>query len=477
MTLIVAALLLMTSAALAQDKGEAPKAEAAGSDLETRLDKVLTNKRLKKAKVGVHVVDLDDGSVLYARNEDERLNPASNIKLVTAAAVLDKHGTAFTFRTELRGRRKGKSVGDLYFKGNGDPFLHWHHLLEMAERLQRKGIREVTGDLVVDDTAYDDAFVPPAFDQKNEQAPYRSTAGAVSASYSAMTVIVYPGKAGQKPTVRFDPPNDYAIVENSATTVANKKEVGKAALGIDIRAAKGRTEVIVTGKTWPGGGATVRKRVDAPTIYAGYLMKSALESLGITVKGTVRRGAAQGATTLLAAHTSHATPLLVGLMQKYSNNFMAEMLFKSLDLGDDPASWAGATKEMKRFLDKVGLDRDAYKLSNGSGLYDANSLSARQFTQILLYMSTRHDIWPEYLSSFANAGVDGTLTRRMRGTSAAGVARGKTGTLNGVSTLSGYVTTRSGRRLAYSILFNKAPGGAWTYRQIQDKFVAELAAE
>jgi serine-type D-Ala-D-Ala carboxypeptidase/endopeptidase (penicillin-binding protein 4) len=475
-TLAACALLLCCATAHAQDGGgtEAPELPDA---LTGDLDKILAHKRLAKARVGVCVVDLDSGDTVYTKNADETLNPASNIKLVTAAAVLDKHGTAFTFRTELRGKRKGKTVVDLYLRGNGDPFLHWDHLLEMAERLRRKGVTEVSGDLIVDDTAYDDGFTPPAFDQKKEQAPYRTTTGAVSASYSALTVIVVPGKPGAKPRVSFDPPNDYAIIENSATTVASKKEVGKNPLSVEVRAAKGRSRLIVSGKTWPGGGATVRKRVDAPTIYAGYLMKSALESLGITVKGEVRRGQPAGATTLLAGHSSLATPILVGLMQKYSNNFMAEMLFKSLDLGDKPATWAGATEAVQTFLDKAGLARDAYKLTNGSGLYDANKLSARQFTTVLAYMAGRHDLWPEYLSSFANAGVDGTLGRRMRGTPARGTARAKTGTLNGVSTLSGYVTSQSGRRFAYSVLFNKAPGGAWTYRQIQDKFVARLAAQ
>ena len=469
--LVACALLMLCGAALAQDAPAEPKS------LGAQLDKILDTKRLAKVKVGVSVVDLGSGAPAYARNADELLNPASNIKLVTAAAVLDKHGTAFTFRTELRGQRSARTVTDLYLSSNGDPFLHWHHLLELAERLRRKGVREVSGDLIVDDSAYDDAFLPPAFDQKSEEAAYRATVGAVSASYSSMTIIVVPGKVGAKPSIRFDPPNDYAIVENGATTVASKKDIGKNPLTVELRAANGRTRVIVGGKTWPGGGATVSKRVDGPTLYAGYLMKSALESLGIEVKGTVRRGHPSGATTLLAAHSSHATPLLVGLMQKYSNNFMAEMLFKSLDLGDDPATWAGATAAVQTFLDKVGIPRDGYTLINGSGLYDANHLSAAQFTQVLAYMATRHDVWPEYLSSFATAGVDGTLVRRMRGTAAESRARGKTGTLNGVSTLSGYVTTRSGKRYAYSILFNKAAGGAWTYRQIQDQIVTTLAEQ
>jgi D-alanyl-D-alanine carboxypeptidase/D-alanyl-D-alanine-endopeptidase (penicillin-binding protein 4) len=488
--LIVASLLATQTTANAQNPTPLPDAGAAAShdashetgepvdELSQKLDKLLSHKRLAKAEVGVHIVDLDTGTTVYAENEEAQLNPASNIKLITAAAVLDYHGTAHTFRTELLGAREGKTIPkNLYLRGDGDPFLHWTHLLEMAERLRRKGIREVAGDLVVDDTAFDNEFLPPAFDQRSEEAPYRATTSAVSVSFSAMTVIIRPGKIGEKPRVSFDPPNDYALVVNTATTVKSKKEAKAKPLAVRIKPWKGRTRLILSGGVRAGGGATLRKRVHGPSLYAGHLMKSALASLGIKVTGTVRRGETPKGATLLAGHTSHSTPLLVGLMQKYSNNFMAEMFFKSLDRGKTPATWAGATEKLKNFLDKAGLDRGKYRFSNGSGLYDANTMSARQLTTVLTYMYGRADIWPEYLASFAAAGVDGTLRKRMKDTEAEGTARGKTGTLHDVSALSGYVTTTSGRRLAYAILFNGTSGGAWTFRQIQDKIVATIATQ
>ncbi len=291
-----------------------------------------------------------------------------------------------------------------------------------------------------------------------------------------MTIIISPGNVGKKPNVSFDPPNNYAVIDNRATTVKNKKEAAKTPLSIELKAtANKRTKIIITGSTYTGGGATLRKRVDYPSMYAGYLMKQALKVVGIQVKGKVKRGE-KTKGKLLARHTSYTLPYLVASMQKWSNNFMAEMLFKSLDLGDDPATWKGAQDRIARFLEKAGIKRGTYKVTNGSGLYNANEISAAQFTTVLSYLyNQRKDILPEFEASLAIAGSDGTLRKRMVNTPGEDIVRGKTGTLNHVVTLSGYVYTKTGKTLAYSILFNKTKGGAWGYRKIQDEIAARLA--
>lgn len=456
---------LLSSQALAQGKTYNK------ASLKKRLDEILANKSLKKAKVGVHILDLDSDKTIYEKNADERFNPASNIKLVTAAAVLDKFGPNHTFTTELWGKRGKNGIvqGNLYLKGNGDPFLEWSHLLEMAERLQRRGIKEIKGDLVVDDTAFDDAFLPPAFEQKKETAAYRASVSSVAALFGASTIVVSPTEPGEPTRVSFDPPNEYMVVDNRSITVKDRKEANQKPLTLEIKPDAERTRVILGGKTHPRGGATVRKRIDNPSLHTGYLMKSALKSMGIKVQGEVRRGKRDGGS-LLAKHSSYTLPYLVSAMQKWSNNFMAEMLFKSLDLGEDSATWKGAQNRAKRFLNKkVGLEPESYKLTNGSGLYNANEFTPRQFTALLAYMDQRSDLRPEFEASMAIAGKDGTLRKRMRDEKAEGVLRGKTGTLNRVVTLTGIVHTAGGRKLAFSILFNKTKGGAWSYRKIQDE--------
>lgn len=470
-----------TTRALNRDEappaGSATDTQAIDAELARDIDKILSDKRLKGVRVSVHVRDLHTDKTLYEQHADRKLNPASNAKIITAAAALDRFGPSHTYKTELWGHGKktgdGQFDGDLALVGGGDPFLEWSHLLEMAERARRKGIKTITGDLLVDDTTFDDVMMPPAFDQKREEAPYRTTVGGVAAAFSAMTVIVSPGKEGKRPAVSFDPPCDYAIIDNKATTVASSRAARKDPLSIKLARDGQRTRVIIRGKTHQG--ASVRKRVDAPTLYAGHLMKAALKRLGVELKGKVRRAPSPKGGRLLARHKSYTMTYLLVAMQKWSNNFMAEMIFKSLDQGDDPATWAGAQSRVQDFLGKAGLKPGSYKFTNGSGLYDANELSARQLTTLLAYMETRRDLLPDFEASLAVAGVDGTLGRRMRNTRAQGQLRAKTGTLNKVVTLTGVVWTADGRKLAFSILFNQTKGGAWGYRQIQDKIGARLA--
>jgi D-alanyl-D-alanine carboxypeptidase/D-alanyl-D-alanine-endopeptidase (penicillin-binding protein 4) len=453
-----------------QAKEQGPK-----QDLKAALDALFDDKRLQGAKLSVHVRDVRSGDTLYGRKEDALLNPASNMKLVTAAAMLDHLGPDFTYTTELwaSGLRGDVITGDLAIKGNGDPFLEWSHLLELAERVARKGVREVKGDLLVDDTAFDPRYLPPAFDQKDEDDAFRAPVSAVSANFGAMNVLVIPGEVGQPPSVSFDPPCDYADVENKALTVKSKDETAKKPLTVEVRAAGSRTKVIIGGTTTPEGGATVRKRVEDPSIYTGFLLKRALETMGVKVLGEVKRGAAPK-DKLMAKHSSYQLPYLLAAMQKWSNNFMAEGLFKSLDLGDEPASWEDAAEVVRQFVKKTGV-KGEFKVVNGSGLYDANRFSASQLTRILAYMDKREDVRAEYEASFAIAGVDGTLGDRMKKTPAQGTLRGKTGTLNEVVSLSGYAYTKSGRKLAFSVLFNEASGGAWSYRKVQDELGAILS--
>jgi D-alanyl-D-alanine carboxypeptidase/D-alanyl-D-alanine-endopeptidase (penicillin-binding protein 4) len=341
----------------------------------------------------------------------------------------------------------------------------------MAERVRRKGIRQVTGDLVVDDTAFDGASLPPAFEQKDEVAAYRASVSAVAANFGAMTMIVTPAEPGKPPTVSFDPPNDYALITNRATTLEKREAAAKKPLILDLKEEGGRSRAILSGSTHTKGGASLRRRVESPSLYTGYLFLQALKTVGVKVKGEVKRGT-RGKGRLLARHRSYTMVYLLSAMQKWSNNFMAEMMFKSLALGDTPATWEGAQARAAAFLKKAGV-KDGYKITNGSGLYDANELSAEQFTQVLYYVHQRRDLLPDFETTLAIAGTDGTLKRRMRG-QAKGMSRAKTGTLNRVVTLSGYAYTKGGHKVAYSILFNKTRGGAWAYRKLQDDFVEAL---
>ncbi|MFB6352411.1 MAG: D-alanyl-D-alanine carboxypeptidase/D-alanyl-D-alanine-endopeptidase, partial [Bradymonadaceae bacterium] len=218
-----------------------------------------------------------------------------------------------------------------------------------------------------------------------------------------------------------------------------------------------------------------RLRIDNPPAFAGSVLRKSLAMVDVTLEGDVRTGSAPDDAEVIVSHGSQPLSYIILAMNKWSNNFMAEQLLRQLGTGDGNAStWKASRSALRDFLAKVGLDPSKLQIKNGSGLYDGNLVSPRQFTDLLTYMLD-HRAAPEFLSSLAIAGKDGTLADRMDSEATAGNVRAKTGTLHDVSALSGYVTTASDRRLAFSILFDETPRRAWRYRPVQDEIVKLLA--
>jgi D-alanyl-D-alanine carboxypeptidase/D-alanyl-D-alanine-endopeptidase (penicillin-binding protein 4) len=444
--------------------------------LQTRLHAIVSQRIGSEARVGAYVVDTSTGQVLYARNAEDGFNPASNVKLITGAAVLDILGPERTLATRIYGdpNEEGVVDGPLYLVGEGDAFLLWEDVLRWAAQLKVQGVQRVSGGIVVDDSAFDGAYLPPAFEQKDEDASYRSPIGAVSVNFNAITVVVTPTQAGEQPDVRLAPPNDHVKVVNRATTVDTAGESIRFSSDPD---GEGGTRIVVDGAIGSRASSTKeRLRIDNPPGFAGAVLRRSLEMVGIEVDGEVRAGERpDGAGEVLVRHASQPLSYIVQAMNKWSNNFMAEQLLRVLGRGDNtPSTWERARDAVRGFLKTAGIDPANLVLKNGSGLYDGNEISPRQFVHLLTYMLD-HSASPEFVSSLAVAGRDGTLADRMEGPSTRGRVRAKTGTLNGVSALSGYVETASGRQLAFSIILNETEKRAWRYRPAQDAFVKTLA--
>jgi len=453
-----------------------PVPEKRVAELEGTIDRILETRVADEARVGLVAVDTRTGQTLYARNADETFNPASNMKLLTSAAALDRLGPSHTFETEiLAGERDSNTVrGGLFLRGDGDAFLLFEDFVSWAAKLELRGIDRIEGGLVVDDTIFDGSYLPPGFGQKTEDASYRAPIGAVSVNFNAVTAIVRPGsESGEPPSVRTFPPNDHVKVVNRAETVDGRERnvVFKSEPTED-----GATEVILEGTI----GAAAEKmrsrlRIDHPPAYAGSIFREALSMVGVEFDGEVRTGAAPADAELLLSHRSQPLSYIVLAMNKWSNNFMAEQLLRRLGVdGEEPSTWRRSRKAVRSFAESVGIDPTEMTLKNGSGLYDGNRVAPRHLARLLTAMLD-HRAAPEFVSSLAIAGIDGTLDRRMEEALVRGNLRGKTGTLNHVSALSGYVRTRSDRVVAFSMLFDETPRRGWHYRPVQDEIARTIA--
>ncbi len=439
------------------------------------IDEFLAGSSMRGVSAGIHVEDLMSGEVIYSHEADRLMDPASNMKLVTAAAVLDELGPQHTLETLLStdARANGR-VENLYVRGEGEAFILFKDMLDWARQLRVQGVEAIDGDVVIDDGVFDGGYLPPGFDLRETGDAWRSPIGAVSVNFNAVTAIVKPGeRPGMEPRVRLDPPNDYVQVVNRARTTTGSLQ----RIHVDSEAGEEGT-VITIGGTIGAGASEVRqrRRINDPPAFAGAVVAEAMRMMGIEFEGQIRRGVAPSDGERLFRHESSPMIDTVSAMNKWSNNFMAEQLLRllgTLDV-DDPSTWEASQARLRYAVDSQGLLSGQYELGNGSGLWGGNLLSARQLVTLLSRMQ-RHRFGPEFVSSLPIAGVDGTLRHRLREESTQGNVRAKTGTLRNVTALSGYLTTASGRRVAFSVLFNDTPRRAWFYRDEQDRIVEMIA--
>ncbi len=458
----VAALLvaaLAASPALAADAAEG----RAAAELEAALRAIVEGSALTGSRVGVLVSDVESGQVLFARDPDVLLNPASNVKLVTSAVALARLGPEYRFSTEFladASPRSGRARA-LHVRGKGDPTLVSERLWSIAGELAHLGVRRV-GDVVIDDTFFDAVRAGPGFDEESGDRSYLAPAGAASLNWNTVAVHVAPGeRRGQRARVEVEPASDYLEIENRATTVAGR---GRRRLSVSsVAVGGGKQRIIVSGRIALGSRPHVAwKRIEDPGLYLGHTLKRLLQQRGVAVAGQVRLGAVPPDARLLHVSRSESIGEIVRRLNKTSNNFVAEQLLKTVgaEVKGTPGTWEKGVAATEEFLAELGIPRGAYVMKNGSGLNDTNRFSARQLVTLLRGMWRRFPLQPEYLASLPVAGRDGTIRWRMEGTEAVGRLRAKTGTLveGSVTSLSGYVETASRRTLAFSVVVNDYAG-------------------
>lgn len=462
------------SPAEAQEPQKVPAPAAAAPEIEAAVRALVSDRAFKDAKVGISIVDVESGRVLAASGEHVPLNPASNAKVYTAAAALATLRGDFRYETTLSGVLKsGEVTGALVLRGSGDPSLQTSDLVRMVDDLRGLGVRRVADGIAVDQRAFDGEFVPPAFEQQpNEWASFRSPVAAVSLNENTVTMTVRPQGEGAPALVVFDPPG-FVDVEGAITTAGE----GADGVGLVLVPTGKRLQAKVSGKV--GADARVvrfTRRVDDPSLLAGYALKVALEQAGIKVGGEVKAGHGKG--PVLARHVSEPLSSLLYAVGKNSDNFYAEMIFKTLggETKRRPARHADAAETVKSWLEKVGAFEAGMVVKNGSGLFDANRATASSMTTALRAVYKDPALQTEFVAQLAVGGADGTLKKRFTAERARRNVRAKTGTLEDAIALSGYVLGPEGKGpIAFSVLMNGTAGHAAQARAAIDKLVLMLA--
>jgi D-alanyl-D-alanine carboxypeptidase/D-alanyl-D-alanine-endopeptidase (penicillin-binding protein 4) len=452
---------------------------SARADLNSDVRSLLQDKSLQKADVGVAIARLSDKKepeILFRHQSDIGLIPASNLKVLTTSAALEKLGPDFKFRTVLA--QKGN---DLVIIGDGDPTLGDSELLKRvgwdsttvfrnwAELLKKNNITSAAN-LLVDDSVFDENFVPANWPVDQQHKSYVAQVGGLNLNANCLGFYLHVGEQGQIVTYHTDPETKYATIKN-ACIYSNRNAVW-------LSRTPNTNDIILRGETDANNNEPISVTVFDPPMFAGTVLAETLNKNGVKVSGTVKRDRTiRDAVVKNAPDVKvlaiHETPIATVLARanKESINLYAECLCKRLghEVSQKPGSWENGTAAVKAFVMSCGVEENEVKLDDGCGLSKKNEISANSLMRVLA-----HDFaGPNrntFVASLAVPGEESTLKNRFRDFK--GRVFAKSGFVNGVSCLSGYVNTRDNQWFAFSILMNGVYAG--DVKVIQEKIVKAI---
>lgn len=445
--------------------------------LAARLDSILADTLLGQAQYGIYIVDAGDGRPVYARNFQQLLVPASANKLFVTALALRRLGPHHRFTTAVWGDSLevgGRLRGDLYLIGSGDPSLTTAGLEELAFRLKAAGLERVNGRLILDAGAFDTTRYGPGWMWDEGPYAYNAPISALSVNRNTFELGLSAGKKpGDKVRVSLRPSSPYFKLDNQGVTAFPGV---KRSLRIDRRQEAGGETVSITG-TLPAEGSPyfVTRSVADPVRYCGRLFLEALRRQGIMVVGGLGIGRAPSGLMALAEIGSKPLYAILQDMNKESDNFTAEMLYRSLMSNGPSPQPSDSAQDMEAMMASLGFSPGSYRIVDGSGLSRYNLCSPQQLVAVLMDLYRDETIRPELLASLPIAGADGTLGSRMNGEMRLR-ARAKTGTMTGISSLAGFAFGDNGRGYCFALMFNNYTCGAPAIRALQDRMVAELVS-
>jgi D-alanyl-D-alanine carboxypeptidase/D-alanyl-D-alanine-endopeptidase (penicillin-binding protein 4) len=453
--------------------------EAALANLRTSIENILADSIFIPARVGIKIVSLGDARVLFERSSKALFHPASNLKLLTAATALHALGKDYKFRTAIYSDSSvegGDLRGNLYIKGFGNPDLSTTDLKWMVGQLKDVGLRSIQGDIVGDVSYFDDVFWGRGWMWDDEPSSSEPFITPLSINENSVKVFLSPGeRPGDSVRVRFEPETKYVDLTNGGVT---GPDTATNTIEVTRRFKERLNTVLVTG-TLPQSSPELEFELSVwdPTLYTLTLFQEELNREGIAVHGGLRLGSVQEGAKHLVEHEWPIDSAVIK-MDKMSDNLSAENLLKvsaAEKRGPSGTSMQGISV-VNEFLSSLGIDTTSYLMVDGSGVSHYNLINAETIVDLLSKMYTQRELFGLFEASLPVAGIDGTLEDRMKGTAAEGNVRAKTGTLSGVSSLSGYVQTRDGDVLAFSILMQNFIGSPRPYRNAQDKIVELLAS-
>ena len=428
---------------------------ADADDLPVGVRSILNLRQVPQESLSVHVEDIETGEVVLEHLATIPRNPASTMKLLTTLVALDTLGPAYRWKTDIYALgdvEDGRLDGDLLLKGYGDPFLVTERFWQMLRSIRLAGIDEITGDLLIDDSYFDiGTYDPGAFDSQPLRA-YNVAPNALLTNFKVVRYWFEPN--GQSVKVSVDPELDNLRVTNQLRVTPGSCRGYQR--GISVSGNGSDDEVTFSGK-FPGG--CLRYAMDRAVLshneFTYGLFHSLWSESGGRISGTWKNVVAADDVEPLLSFESLPLFEMIARVNKHSNNVMARQVLYTLsaEVLGPPGTEAGGRDVIAKWLGDNGLESSKLALENGAGLSRESRITAVDMAALLRF-AWKQPYMPEYLASLSLTGLDGTLSRRFQDSELVGKAHLKTGSLDHVTAIAGYVQARSGRRFTFVVMQN-----------------------
>lgn len=450
------------------------------AQLTDKINKILNAKCLDDKQTSISIVAMPDGKLVYAYNALTPLLPASVMKVVTTAAALHHLGPEYRFKTTVlhNGKHNNDTIeGDLIMRGGGDPRFSTETLWHIATQIKHSGINKITGDLIIDTHFFDAYDRAPAWDVDRTQKAYDAKLGALSLNYNSIVVHALPGsKVGEQLNVWLEPAPSYIKLINNTKTIKRGKNTVWASRR-DSEEFPGQVEMLVKGRLpIHSQKKVIRLNVENPARYTIETFRQLLQKAGVEINGVTKIAVIPTTGTELYSHLSEPLSLILKELNTFSNNFTAEQIIKTIaaERFGTPGSHAEGLKLVTDFLRIINVNTEGVVIADGSGLSRKNLMTTKAITDLLTAMYSRFDSGPDFITALRVLGTNGINSKRLSNSPAKGQIRAKTGTLNKVSTLAGYVAGNNGKVFGYALFLNNNRCGYWRADKIEDKIVTAI---
>lgn len=443
-------------------------------ELQSKLKNIITSKLSKNVSIGVSIKSLKTKEDIFSHNQDKQFRPASNMKIVTGAASLKTLGPNYTFKTKIYidGEIKKTTLhGNLIVKGDGDPTLSLEEINNWVKKLKTHKIKKITGNIIGIDNVFDKQRTGVLWSWSDLSKCFSAQSSGLQINSNCLEISVKPGSINTKANIYKNPHTSYVTIINNTKTTEEKTS-------LSFKRIPETNKVIISGKI-NINAKTIRKwiSINDPTMFTLTLLKEALKKNNIKIKDKIYLSDDIGYTLnvnksyLLTQSRSKPLKELNKSFLKHSINLYGESFLKKLGFiyFNEGSIYNGRAAVKIIFKDYNLPNKDDIFIADGSGLSRLNLLTPAYISTLLLKIS-KSTFYQDFFNSLSTSGMSGTLKRRLNSKELKGKIHAKTGYIRNVRTLSGYIDTKNGERLSFSILINNLDGKLY----VADKIIKKI---